>query len=106
MSFNHKHSLGTPIVLIEGIVKSGIWRPPPGNPATPRTEEWGRTTEPTGAAPIRDAAGIFPVACRLKPPLLTELPKEPTMLPKIGTDDQIIYWISKYEKTKMEGGKP
>ncbi|MCI66249.1 hypothetical protein A2U01_0087507, partial [Trifolium medium] len=54
--FNNKHSLGTPIVSLEGLV-IGIWRPPPGCPANAGTE-----SEPTGAAPRRAAAGMFPVA--------------------------------------------
>jgi len=73
MFFNIKHSLGTPIVSIVGIVAMGIWRPPPANPDTAGIEERG---EPAGTAP-----SIFPVAGRLRPVLLTtELPREPTML--------------------------
>ena len=82
--FNIKHSLGTPIVSMEGTVTAGTWRPAPGNPASPGTGACTRGAtrgDTTGAAPRIGAVD------RGRPGLLsTGEPSEPAMLQIMEVD--------------------
>ena len=77
ISFNNKHSLGTPIVSTVGKVAMGTWRPEPPSPARAGTR--GVIGDTAGAAPRIGTVG------KVSPVLLTTgVPVEPATLQKKG----------------------
>ena len=77
ISFNNKHSLGTPIVSTVGKVAMGTWRPEPPSPVRAGTR--GVIGHTAGAAPRIGTVG------KVRPVLLTiGVPAEPSTLQKKG----------------------